>query len=212
MVEYALNDVHYLLPMSRMIIDRLHGKGRYGWFVESCEAARLKVLERGDDAREEAWRIQGSGKFDGRTLACLRALWHWRDQEAQKWDRPSFMVATNRQLIDWSMDLGQRHKVELPRHFRPDRVKRFRQMEEELDTLPESAWPERIRTTRRKRDRSFEQKVEEWIKRRDLAAADLDIESSLIVSRAVIEAIAAGECAPESVMLRWQRDVFDLRD
>ncbi len=212
MVEYALNDVHYLLPMSEMIVARLREKGRHEWFVESCEAARTKVLERGDDSREDAWRIQGSGKFDGRTLACLRALWIWRDHEAEKWDRPSFMVATNRQLIDWSMDLAQRRKVELPRHFRPDRVKRFHQMEEELEVLPESEWPERVRTVRRKRDRNFEQRVDEWIKRRDQAAAGLDIEGSLIVSRAVIETIAAGEIEPAAVLLVWQREVLGLRD
>ena len=211
MVEYALNDVRYLLPMSDLIVTRLRQKGRYGWFVESCEASRLKVLERGDEAREDVWRIQGSGKFDGKTLASLRALWHWRDAEAEKWDRPTFMVATNRQLVDWSMDLAQGRKIELPRHFRPDRVKRFRLMEEELENLPESEWPERIRSTRRKRDRNFEQLVDDWIKRRDKAATELDIEGSLIVSRAVIELIAAGECAPEKVLLGWQRDVLGLQ-
>ena len=212
MVDYALNDVRYLLPMADMIVDQLTQKDRYDWFVESCDAARARVMERGDEFREDAWRIQGSGKFDPRTLACLRALWHWRDGEAEKWDRPSFMVATNRQLIEWSAELAHRRAVELPRHFRPDRIKRFRLMQEELDSLAEPEWPERIKTIRRKHDRSFEQKVEALLKRRDKAATELDIEGSLISSRAVLEALAAGECQPEAVLLSWQRGVLNLPD
>lgn len=210
MTEYALNDVRYLLPMSEMIIAQLRDYGRYEWFLESCEAARAKVLERGDDQREDAWRIQGSGKFDSKTLACLRALWQWRDSEAEKWDRPSFMVATNRQLIDWSIELAQQQQVNLPRHFRPERVKRFRQMQADLADLPESEWPERVRTVRRKRDRAFEHRVEVFIKARDKAAAELDIEGSLIASRAVLEGIAAGEVETRTVLLSWQRGVLNL--
>ena len=39
---------------------------------------------------EEAWRISGSGTLSPRASAVLRALWRWRDQEAQAADRPSF--------------------------------------------------------------------------------------------------------------------------
>ncbi|MCF7731895.1 MAG: hypothetical protein K9N23_09410 [Akkermansiaceae bacterium] len=210
MAEYALNDVRYLLPMAEMIVTELRAKGRYDWFLESCEAARTKVLERGDEQREDGWRIQGSGKFDPLTLACLRALWYWRDAEAEKWDRPSFMVATNRQLIDWSVQLAQRQTPDLPRHFRPDRVKRFKQMQDDLRLLPESEWPLRVKTVRRKRDRNFEQKVDGLIKARDKVAAELDIEGSLIASRAVLEMLAAGECEAGAVLMAWQRDVLGL--
>jgi len=122
------------------------------------------------------------------------------------------MVATNRQLIEWSSELAHRRAVELPRHFRPDRIKRFRLMQEELDSLAEPEWPERIKTIRRKHDRSFEQKVEALLKRRDKAATELDIEGSLISSRAVLESLAAGECQPETVLLSWQRGVLNLPD
>jgi ribonuclease D len=205
MVEYALNDVRYLLPMSDMIVAQLRDFGRYEWFVESCEAARTKVLERGDDSREDVWRIKGSGKFDPRTLACLKALWYWRDGEAEKWDRPSFMVAPNHQ---WSMELAADRPVSLPRHFRSDRVKSFRQMQAELKVLPESEWPVRQKTVRRKHDRSFEQRVDALLKQRDKAAEDLDIEPSLVASRAVLEAIVANETDATAALLSWQRTIM----
>ncbi|MCX6874098.1 MAG: hypothetical protein NTW21_09865 [Verrucomicrobia bacterium] len=209
MVEYALNDVRYLLPMADKIVGELRAKGRFEWFEESCDSARRKVSER-DDLREDAWHIQGSGKFDPHSLACLRALWHWRDQEAGMWDRPSFMVATNRQLIEWSTALTQRQPLTLPRHFRPDRVKRFRQVLAALEVLPASEWPERPKLLRRKRDRDFERKVELLLKARDKVAAELDLEGSLIASRAALEGVAAGEVAAPAVLLQWQLDLLNL--
>ncbi len=211
MVEYALNDVRYLLPMADKIVADLHAKGRYEWFEESCESARKKVLER-DENRDECWRIQGAGKFDPFSLACLRALWYWRDKEAEMWDRPSFMVATNRQLVEWSEDLARDQSIALPKHFRPDRVKRFRQSVESLEALPEAQWPLRVKVVRRKRDRDFERKVDGLIKQRDEAAEALEIESSLIASRSVLESVAAGETAASDVLLKWQLGVLGLND
>ncbi len=209
MVEYALNDVRYLLPMADQIVANLKAKGRHAWFEESCDSARKKVLER-DEARQDAWRIQGTGKLDRFSLACLRALWHWRDKEASLWDRPSFMVATNRQLLEWCTLLAQRQQVALPHHFRTDRLKRFHQTLETLMAMPEAEWPERPKLMRRKRDRDFERKVELLLKARDAAAAELDIDASLIASRAALEAVADGESAPAQLLMQWQLGILNL--
>ena len=209
MIEYALNDVHYLLEMGDMIVNGLKDKGRYEWFEESCLAARQKVLDR-DDSKEESWRVQGSGKLEPYGLACLRALWHWRDGEAKAWDRPSFMVAPNRQLLEWSIDLAQRKGISLPNHFRPDRVKRFRAALATVEQIPEGDWPERPCGKRRKRDRDFERKVDSLIKTREEAAEKLDIEGSLIAPRAVLENLAAGDALAEDVLLKWQRQCLGM--
>ncbi len=203
MIEYALNDVHYLLEMGDIIVAGLKEKGRYEWFEESCLAARQRVLDR-DDTKEETWRVQGSGKLEPYGLACLRALWQWRDSEAKSWDRPSFMVAPNRQLLEWSLDLDAKKSISVPTHYRPDRVKRFHSVLATANELPESEWPERPCVKRRKRDRDFERKVDELILCREQAAAKLDIEGSLIAARAVLESIASGDANPADVLLKWQ--------
>lgn len=209
MIEYALNDVHYLLEMGDLIVAGLKSAGRYDWFEESCASARQRVLDR-DDAKEENWRIQGSGKLDRFGLVCLRALWQWRDAEAKAWDRPSFMVTTNSQLLAWSIDLASGKNVALPHHFRPDRVKRFRAAIAAVEALPESAWPERLSVKRRKRDRDFERQVEALIRTREQAAAALDIEGSLISPRSVLESLVAGEAMPADALLKWQRECLGL--
>ncbi len=211
MIEYALNDVHYLLDMGDMIVTGLRNLGRYDWFEESCTAARQKVLDR-DDTKEEMWRIQGSGKLDRRGLACLRALWNWRDAEAKAWDRPSFMVVTNRQLLEWSHDLASGKCVNLPHHFRPDRLKRFRSSVAAVEALTEAGWPERAAGKRRKRDRDFDRRVDALIHDREQAAAKLDIESSLIAPRAVLESIAADDAKPSDLLLKWQLECLGLSD
>jgi len=211
MIEYALNDVHYLLEMGDLIVAGLKELGRYEWFEESCAAARQRVLDR-DDSKEENWRIQGSGKLDRFGLVCLRALWYWRDTEAKAWDRPSFMVTTNRQLLEWSHDLATGNNVSLPHHFRPDRVKRFRTAVTAVETLAETDWPQRLAAKRQKRDRDFERKVDALIKSREHAATKLDIEGSLIAPRSVLESLVAGDAMPADVLLGWQRQCLGLTD
>lgn len=211
MIEYALNDVDYLLEMGDLIVARLRDLDRYDWFEESCAAARQRVLDR-DDSKEETWRVQGSGKLDRHGLAYLRALWNWRDAEAKAWDRPSFMVLPNRQLLEWSIELAAGRRIGMPHHFRQDRVKRFFNTVREVAELSESEWPERLGGKRRKRDRDFEAKVDALLKQRDRVAAELDIESSLIAPRAVLESLAAGEARPAEVLLGWQRRCLDLGD
>lgn len=209
MIDYALNDVRYLLEMGDIIVSLLKEKGRYGWFVESCESAKEKVASR-DDSKEDQWRISGSGKLEPYGLACLRALWNWRDKEAEAWDRPSFMVATNRNLIEWSTLLSERKTVDLPSHFRGDRVKRFKETLSELIKLPKSEWPARVVTKRRKRDREFDRKVDDMISRRNGIGSELGVDGSLIASRSVIESLATGEAQPSELLMKWQRDLLEL--
>ncbi|BCU75562.1 hypothetical protein [Luteolibacter sp. LG18] len=209
MVEYALNDVRYLMPMGEKIVSELKAKGRFEWFDESCVAARKKVLER-DDSREEAWRIQGSGRLDRRGLAFLKAIWQWRDTEAEAWDRPSFMVATNRVLVDWSVALADGGQITLPPYFRPDRVRRFREAIAAVESSPESEYPDRPRGRRRRRDAGFDRRLDLLLKKRDDVSKGLDIDGSLIAPRASLESIAAEECDPAELLLNWQRACLGL--
>ena len=210
MIEYALNDVDYLLEMGDIISDKLRDLARYEWFEESCVAARLRVLERDDESKEDLWRVQGSGKLSPLGLAYLRGLWSWRDAEAKSWDKPSFMVAPNRVLLEWSTILADGGKVDLPKHFRPDRIKRFLAMLAAVRSMSSTDWPERPSGKRRKRDKDFERKVDELIARREKVAAALDIEGSLIAPRAVIECLVAGEGQPADLLLNWQCECLGL--
>ncbi len=209
MIEYALNDVRYLLPMGEQIVAQLRERGRYEWFVESCQSARERVLGR-NGSRDEAWRIKGAGKLDPRGLAYLRELWGWRDAEAKAWDRPSFMVANNRDLLQWSMDLAAGRRVGLPRHYRPNRLRRFDEAAKRAANLPEEQLPTRPQGKRRKRNSAFDRRLDSLLAQRNTVGASLDIDPSLIAPRAVLEQLAAEDAAPDEVLLSWQRQCLGL--
>jgi ribonuclease D len=210
MLEYAINDVVYLLPMGECIVEELIDKGRYDWFVQSCEAARKKILER-DENREELWRINGSGRLSPRGLAYLRALWKWRDAEAASWDKPSFMVVNNKQMIEWADQLSQDQTIALPRHLqRPERLRRYEKAIAAAAALTDDDLPEKIRPPRRKKDAAFERAVDAIILKRDTAATALDIDPSLLIARSVAESIAAGETEIPDCLLPWQIEQLQL--
>lgn len=209
MTEYALNDVRYLLPMAEKIVAELKEAGRYDWFLESCETARLKVMER-DEEREDPWRIQGAGRLDRSGLHFLKELWLWRDQEAEKWDRPTFMVATNKQILEWATDLAGGRRAELPPHYRPDRRRRFDAMLKVAKSAPAESYPKRIRTPRRRKDKDFDRQVDDLISRRNKVAEELGIEGSVIASRGLIEALVAGDDGAGDAFMSWQRSCLGL--
>ncbi|MCU0795497.1 MAG: hypothetical protein MUF31_06125 [Akkermansiaceae bacterium] len=209
MVEYALNDVRYLLPMAAMIEEQLTTAGRLDWFVESCESARSKVLERDED-KEDPWRIQGSGRLDRRGLHFLKNLWEWRDEEAKRWDRPSFMVATNRQLLEWSGSLATGQRIEWPSHFRPDRRRRLSLSLEACQKTDADQYPEKVRGKRLRRDKDFDRRVDDLIARRNRVAEELGLEGSVIAPRAALEAIAGADDGHEESLMQWQRVVLGM--
>lgn len=208
MREYAINDVLHLKPIVDQILEQLHEKGRYEWFVESCENARAKVLERPME-KEDPWRISGAGRMKPRELAYLRSLWYWRDHEAQEWDRPTFMVCGNKQLITWVYDLVKGQNPQLPKHFRTNRRKRFFEAAKEAKALDENLLPQKPASKgKRIKDEVFDNRVETMLKRRDAVAEELDIDASLLISRAVLESIAANEVEPVDVLMKWQQELL----
>lgn len=211
MVDYALNDVRYLIEMGDTIIANLKELGRFEWFLESCVDARRKVLERSGQ-REDLWRISGSGKLCREGLCYLRALWHWRDEEAKAWDRPTFMVCGNKQLIAWSMGLCAGNSPETPRHFRPGRRKRLEQAVQQAQAVPKEEWPERVKGKRFRRPKDFEDRLDELIKRRNQTAEELGIDPSLIAARATLEALSSDQGQAPELLLKWQRKCMGMAD
>ncbi|MBT8037575.1 MAG: hypothetical protein KJO21_08530 [Verrucomicrobiae bacterium] len=209
MEDYALNDVVYLLPMAEMIVSQLKQAGRYDWFTESCEAARTKSMQKKVE-KEDRWRIKGSGKLDPKGLNYLRALWHWRDAEAAQWDRPSFMVTGNKQLLEWTSMLLEGSPPKLPRHFRGSRIRNFHQAVANANKVAEADMPQRIRGQRRRKDKQFDARLDGLIAQRNKLAEDLDIDGSLIAARAVLEALAANQDGAEDLLLNWQRKLLGI--
>lgn len=208
MQEYAQGDVKFMLEMADKLTASLQQLERYDWFLESCACNLQHGYERFQAAENDPWRIKGCGKFNPRGLAALRELWMWRDREAAEIDRPSFMVCSNNDLLRWSLAL-QEFRIAHPLHsFHSHRASRFRKAVERFQLLDEDEYPRQPKRERHETDPQFDAKLEHWSSIRNAVAEDLNLEQSIIASRAQLESIANNEEHGFAKLMQWQRNLL----
>jgi ribonuclease D len=209
MEAYAKNDTHFLLPLAEKMEAQMHALGRMDWFRQSCQRALEQTLISRERDPDEAWRIAGSGTLPARTAAILRAIWQWRDREAQAADRPSFHILQNSAMIDAATQFAEGTTPEF-RHFSDRRRRGFLAAAQAALELPESAWPQRPARLTRTRTPGFDKKVEELRRRRDQHAKALAIDPAFIAPRSALEGIAADASRSETLLVQWQRALLEL--
>lgn len=210
MIDYALNDVLYVVELGDGYVKRLRELGREAWFLESCDDARRSVLDRSAPDPDEMWRISGSGKLRPGGLNFLRSLWHWRDREAARMDRPAFKVLNNDDLLRHSEALEGGGSARLPDRFPSAVVRRFEKAIRDARETPEADWPRRPKARRRERNPAAEKRFEELKAHRDKTGAELDIDAALLGSRYVLEEIAFDETVAPKLLMKWQLDLMGL--
>lgn len=109
LLDYAAEDVEYLLPAWDALAERLDRKGRVAW----AEADSAELLDPAlydiDPARAIA-RVKGARNLRGRRRAAAAGLAHWREAEALKRDRPRQWILKDTVLIEIANRLPQDHK------------------------------------------------------------------------------------------------------
>ncbi|OLB60746.1 MAG: ribonuclease D, partial [Nitrospirae bacterium 13_2_20CM_2_61_4] len=99
-IEYALEDVRYLFALHAHLHERLKTLGRLEWAEE--EFRRLQAVS-GEEARAPQLRyqrIRGWESLRPRARGVLRELAVWREQEAQKRDRPRGRILRDDILLE----------------------------------------------------------------------------------------------------------------
>jgi ribonuclease D len=208
MIDYALNDVRYVLPLADQLTTRLREMNRIDWFEQSCRAARDAVLQRQPPDTEEAWRITGWGNLQPRGLAALRAIWQWRHLEAERLDRPAFKVLNSEALLDLATKFQAGGLPELPARFPHPVRRRFHQTLETVRKMTPDQWPRRRLSRRAPRVPEAEPRFDHLKAHRDRVANALGLESALIASRGVMEEIAQDASAALQ-LLPWQLGLMD---
>jgi ribonuclease D len=209
MIAYAINDTLYLIELAERLTEELRAKGRWEWFEESCQRAILAAGEDREKDPERIWKISGSAALQGRELAVLRALWHWRDAEARKADRPSFQILRNEELIELAKSTGE-GEVQLPNGVHSTRRKRLTALLQEALLLPEAEWPQRVRLPRDRPTAEQEHRMEQLKTRRDRVAEDLQLDPGVIAPRQALERISREPETVGSVLMRWQQQLLGL--
>jgi ribonuclease D len=98
-LEYALDDVRYLLPLAACLQEELERLGRLEWLAE--ELAALEDVGALTVAPEDAWlRVRGLRPLDPARERLARALAAWRERYAREHDRPRGWIIDDAVLRD----------------------------------------------------------------------------------------------------------------
>ena len=209
MLEYAINDTLNLLKLAEIQETRLRELGRWEWFEQMCDrAVRSSSVQRERDP-DSLWRISGYADLSPRGTAILRALWHWRDQEAQSVDKPAFHILNNDLLLTFSAAFDSSQTVD-PRHLRGERRTRFFGAANTALQLPETEWPKMIRKPRLRTTQEQEMRFRALKKIRDSVATDLQLDPTLIAPKATLEQLSRNEAEALEDLMPWQRTCLNL--
>jgi ribonuclease D len=98
-VDYALDDVRYLLPLRAALDERLEQLGRRDWFAEEMGAYDGAGSFAVDPA--EAWkRLKGLAELDAGRRELAQQLAAWREERAMAADRPRGWILPDAALRD----------------------------------------------------------------------------------------------------------------
>ncbi len=209
MQAYAVDDVRYLAEISSTLMAELMAKGRVEWFYQSCESLRNDALNRSARDKDEAWRISGSGKLESKGLAILRAIWQWRDGMASERDSPPFRIMNNQQMLDMTDEIERTDRVSIPPRWRGKWRETLLAAVDQVRHSDPATWPQRPKKKGLRTSEGDRARIEQLCKARDQKAATLDIESSLLGSRAVLEdIILQPESETAAKLMGWQRTVL----
>jgi ribonuclease D len=108
-LSYAYDDVRHLLPLWRQITRRLDKLGRADWAAEEFRALTRRALV--ENPAVERWRkLRGLGSLDRRRLAVVRELFAWREEVAERQNRPARTVVRDDLVVEIARRLPQRER------------------------------------------------------------------------------------------------------
>lgn len=99
-LEYARGDSHWLPALRDLLVRRLQAVGRLEHVAEECEIIERREWVRPRNQVDEFTRVKGSRQLPPDQQRVLRAVFRWRDGEAERQDRPPFKVLPEEILLE----------------------------------------------------------------------------------------------------------------
>ena len=123
-IHYAIEDVRHLIPLRDCLHQRLTNMQRVEWLDAEMEAWQSEV--EAARSRERWRRVSGISGLSPRSMAIIREVWRWREDEAERRDLPAKRVLRDDLLIELA-----KRKTADPKHMRAvrgmegDHLRRF---------------------------------------------------------------------------------------
>ena len=190
-LRYAAEDVIHLIPLRTALLARCVGDMPRAWMSEELACLENAALYSDRDPRSMYQRVKGGARLDARSLAVLREVAAWREEQARQRDRPREYILTDTLLVALA-EARPRDRVALaalpgfPRRM-PGRV-----MDELLAvvacglTLPEEACPQPT-GFRLEEKRALKASSDRLLARIRIACDVHGIDPALVASRADVE-------------------------
>ncbi len=209
-IEYALDDVRYLLPLKSLLEEQLDKLGRALWLAEELSSL--------DDARgfstepDQAWqRIKGLRGLDDERLRLAQQLAAWRERRASERNRPRGWILDDTALREIVLQVPRSTQAlsaipEVPagvvKHCGEELLACVRAAEiaDPPPVLPTRVRPDPLKTALVKKLAALNQAV----------AADLGLSPEILATRRDLEQLADGR-QDVAVLKGWRRSVIGDR-
>jgi len=207
-LEYAANDVRYLLQVYDQISTELEDRGRVTWVEAECSILLEKEKRR--RVPEEAWKKIKEGKnLRGNAQNNIRALAAWRETKAAKLNIPVRYVFPDIALVA----IAQQEPKNLnslegirgveTRHLKnsfPKEIFAELKLAKELEPLPKKVKQDRYKS---KDLRAGVALVSAWITQ---AARQLDLDPAILGTRSDVEALVRGD-SDARMSMGWRNEI-----
>jgi ribonuclease D len=214
LLDYASLDVYHLPELRDILQKELKKLGRSEWMEQQCRAQIDAGAEGFAPPDENDWRIGPCERLHGAGLSVLHALWHWREEMAQRIDTPPFKVCNNDLLLKLSFAAEEGHNAdELIAGVQLG--KRHGRLIGSLSAAIREGIAHDPKTLpRRKHQRHAPLSPEEVARQdslkafRDQAAKELNLDPTLIANRAQLAQLAREPDKSSEILLPWQASLL----
>ena len=199
-LEYAADDVRYLIDIRAQLMDKLAALGRLDWFAQDMRAMESQPL---DVEPMQAWqRVKGKGLQQGRPRAVLQTLAAWRELRGQSRNRPRRWVLSDEALLAIANAQPQTVQALAALSDVPEGVVR-NQGSELLDCVAQAQDLEIPHLEQRIPDKAVIAGLQTTLRK---IAQELELDSSLLATRADLNALVLDGHSPR-LQNGWRADV-----
>jgi len=212
MEAYARADTRHLKALRDILQEQLRQKQRLSWQEQSCERLIAECAIPTSIEPDLVWRIKGSHKLARASLAVLREIWHWREKEALAANKPPYFVLSHEALVDISASVIAHQTIDklVPRHFSARRQDGLNEAIQKGLAIAPVDHPQILRHNSRRHTDAQRQRFLQLEQKRDARAKELDLDPTLIASRATLLALADDWDRHQSDLMPWQRELLSL--
>jgi ribonuclease D len=216
LLDYAALDVWYLPALRDILTRELKRLGRLDWLEQQCRAQIEAGTTGFAPPDENDWRIGKSERLRARGQGVLHAVWHWRQDQAQRLDTPPFKVVSNEFLarlaaaadegapadaILGGVNLGKRHARLIGSLAAAVRAG----LERDPRSLPRRPGRDPNHIPLTQAEIALLDRIKE---ERDKIAARISIEPTLIANRSQLSQIARDPRKIGEILLPWQASLL----